>query len=280
MLYSDSIMIESFWLIDDVFEWGLIDRLPYLKHEKPMWINGVTLFWFLLCFSRELGRSRRSRCSRAFVKAVNELLHTQFRWVLTGRWLIQKLKKNLSNLKSKILIICCDCLVVVCDVDVQVRIFCLLKPRRCNFFIYVYKMIHFKKFKNFNHIFMLLLTQAFHYKKTYKQNAKKRILFQSNHQFEKNKKIHVVKINNTCVYIESSSNHNIFLWLKNLICWNIKTLWRLFLSNILNLFLIKQNWYLKKREIHCFFQLWFDDAWNVISKNYTIHVKTKFVKKS
>ena len=70
-------------------------------------------FDFLLCFSRELGRSRRSRCSRAFVKAVNELLHTQFRWVLTGRWLIQKLEKSLSSLRSKILIICCGCLVSV-----------------------------------------------------------------------------------------------------------------------------------------------------------------------
>ena len=71
-------------------------------------------FDFLLCFSRELGRSRRSRCSRAFAKAVNELLHTQFQWVLTGRWLIQKLEKSLSSLKSKILIIRCGCLVVVC----------------------------------------------------------------------------------------------------------------------------------------------------------------------
>ena len=109
---------------------------------------------------------------------------------------------------------------------------------------------------------------------------KKHILFQSNHWFEKNKKTHVAKINNTCVHIESSSNHSVFLWLKNLICWNIETLWWLFLSNILNLFLIKQNWYLKKYEIHCIFQLQFNDVWNVILKNYTIHVKTKFVKKS
>ena len=29
-----------------------------------------------------------------------------------------------------------------------------------------------------------------------------------------------------------------------------------------------------------FFQLWFDDIWNVISKNCTIHMKTKFLKKS
>ena len=70
-------------------------------------------FDFLLCFSRELDRSRWSRCSRAFAKTVNELLHTQFQWVLTDRWLIQKLKKSLSSLKSKIIIIRCDCLVVV-----------------------------------------------------------------------------------------------------------------------------------------------------------------------
>ena len=109
---------------------------------------------------------------------------------------------------------------------------------------------------------------------------KKHILFQSNHQFEKNKKIHVAKINNTYVHIKSSLNHSVFLWLKNSICWNIKTLWWLFLSNILNLFLIKQNWYLKKCEIHCSLQSRFDDVWNVISKNCTIHMKTKFVKKS
>ena len=73
-------------------------------------------FDFLLCFSRELGRSRRSRCSRAFVKAVNELLHTQFQWVLTGRWLIQKLEKSLSSLRSKILIQRCGCLYAThCD---------------------------------------------------------------------------------------------------------------------------------------------------------------------
>ena len=71
-------------------------------------------FDFLLCFSHELGRSRWSRYSRAFVKTVNELLHIQFQWILTDKWLIQKLEKNLSSLKSKILIIRCDCLVVVC----------------------------------------------------------------------------------------------------------------------------------------------------------------------
>ena len=108
---------------------------------------------------------------------------------------------------------------------------------------------------------------------------KKHILFQSNHWFEKNKKIHAAKIN-TCVHIKSSLNRSVFLWLKNLICWNIETLWWLFLSNILNIFFIKQNWYLKKYEIRCFFQSWFDDVWNVISKNCTIHVKTKTVKES
>ena len=71
-------------------------------------------FDFLLCFSRELGRSRWSRFSRAFAKAVNELLHIQFQWVLIDTWLIQKLKKSLSSLKSKTLIIRCDCPVVVC----------------------------------------------------------------------------------------------------------------------------------------------------------------------
>ena len=101
MLYSDSNAIESFWLIDDVFKWGLIDVLSYLKHEKPMWINDVMLSWFfLLCFSRGLGRSRRSHCSRAFVKAVKELLHTQFQRVLAGRWLIRKLEASLSDLRS------------------------------------------------------------------------------------------------------------------------------------------------------------------------------------
>ena len=96
---------------------------------------------------------------------------------------------------------------------------------------------------------------------------------------KKAKKYMDAKINNTCIHIRSSLNHSVFLRLKNLICWNVEILWWLFLSNILNLFLIKQNWYLKKREIHCFFQMWFDDAWNVISKNCTIHVKTKSVKK-
>ena len=95
----------------------------------------------------------------------------------------------------------------------------------------------------------------------------------------KKKKLHAAKINNTYIHIESSLNHDVFWWLKNSICQNVKTLWWLFLSNILNLFLIKQNWYLKKCEIHCFFQSWFDDVWNVILKNCTIHVKTKFVKK-
>ena len=54
----------------------------------------------------------------------------------------------------------------------------------------------------------------------------------------------------------------------------------MFLLNILNSFLIKQNWYLKKCKIHCFFQSQFDDVWNVILKNWIIHVKTKLVKKS
>ena len=82
---------------------------------------------------------------------------------------------------------------------------------------------------------------------------KKHILLQSNHWFEKNKKIHFIKINNTCVHIESLLNHSVFLWLKNSICQNIKILSWLFLLNILNLFLIKQNWYLKNCEIHYFF---------------------------
>ena len=76
-------------------------------------------FNFSLCFSRELDRSRWSRCSRAFAKTVNELLHTQFRWILTDRWFIRKLEKNLSSLKSKILIIRCDCLVVVCGLFIR-----------------------------------------------------------------------------------------------------------------------------------------------------------------
>ena len=148
-----------------------------------------------------------------------------------------------------------------------------------NFFIYVYKAIHFKRFENFNHTFTSSLTWTFHRKKTYKWNAKKHILFQSNHWFEKNKKIHAAKINNTCVRFKSSLNHNAALRSKNSICWNVETSWWLFLSNVLNLLLIKQNWYLKKREIHCFFQSWFDDVWNVISKNCTIHVKTMFMRK-
>ena len=96
----------------------------------------------------------------------------------------------------------------------------------------------------------------------------------------KYKKIHAAKIHNTCVRVESPLNRSVFLWLKDSICWNIKTLWWLFLSNILNLFLIKQNWYLKKRKIHCSFQSQFDDVWNVILINCIIHVKTKSVKKS
>ena len=54
----------------------------------------------------------------------------------------------------------------------------------------------------------------------------------------------------------------------------------MFLSNILNLFLIKQNWYLKKNEIHSLFQSRFDDVWNVILKNCTIYMKIISVKKS
>ena len=70
---------------------------------------------FLLCFSHELDRLCWSRCSRAFVKAVKKILHTQFWRVLAGRWLIRKLETNSSSLKSYILIIRCDCLVVIVD---------------------------------------------------------------------------------------------------------------------------------------------------------------------
>ena len=152
--------------------------------------------------------------------------------------------------------------------------------RFCSSVTYVYKAIHSKKFENLSHTFTSSLTETFHHKKTYKWNAKKHFLFQSDHQFEKKKKIHAAKINNMCVHIESSLNLNVILWLKNLICWNVEILWWLFLSSILNLFLIEQNWYLKKCEIHCFFQSWLDDMWNVILKNCTIHVKTMFVKES
>ena len=121
-----------------------------------------------------------------------------------------------------------------------------------NFFIYVYEMIYSKN------LWISVTHLWYHWHKHFVAKKYTNEMQKNIHCYNqiidlKNKKIYPAKINNTCIRIKSSSCRSCFLWPKDSLCLNIWTSWWLLLFYILNLFLNKKNWYLKKHEIHCFF---------------------------